>query len=199
MSPDLETQLRRMAAARATSPAEIDISCLLPVFAPAHFFSSGRWCGPHVRLRVPEIALTWAILEPVSVMSYVTFEMQAYWDGKDLDWKRLAMRNLAGATNDKEGARTLCRSNGKPYAIAFMYEDGLGSSRLLLRQGLETMFAHGYHVALPERSCGFALSADVSPDEARTVQGIVDRCYRHGTYALLPGSYRAADLLPATL
>jgi hypothetical protein len=198
MSPDLETQLRRMAAARTVSPADIDTSCLMPVFAPAHFFSSGKWCGPHVRLHLQAMALTWAVLQPDAVMSYITFEAQAYWDGKDLDWKRLAMRNLANATNDKDGARTLCRASGKPYAIAFMYEDGLGSSRLLLRQGLENMFPGGYNVALPERSCGFAFSADVSPDEARTVQGIVDRCYRHGTYPLLPGSYQAEDLLPAT-
>src|SRR5437763_689230 len=101
MSPDLETQLRRMAAARTVSPAEIDTSCLMPVFAPAHFFSSGQWCGPHVRLRLPAMALTWAVLQPDSAMSYITFEMQAYWDGQDLDWKRLAMRNLANGTNDK--------------------------------------------------------------------------------------------------
>jgi hypothetical protein len=108
------------------------------------------------------------------------------------------MRNLAAATNDHEGARTLCRPDGRPYAIAFMYEDGLGTSRLLLRDGLETMFPAGYRVALPERSCGFAFSADVTGEEARSVMGVVEQCHRHGTYPLLPGSYAAADLLPAT-
>jgi hypothetical protein len=145
-------------------------------------------------LRAPDLGLTWAVFVPGGVLNYVTFEMQAFWDGQDLDWKRLAMRNLAAATNNREGARTLCRSNGKPYAIAFLYEDGLGTSRLLLRQSLEQMFPKGYKVALPERSCGFAFSADVSAAEARTVQEIVDRCHRHGTYPLLPGSYLSTDL-----
>jgi hypothetical protein len=196
MSPDLETQLHRMAAAQQVSPAQIDTARLLPVFALSKLFSTGRWCGPHVRLRTPELGLTWAVLLPGSVITYVTFEMQAFWEGKDLDWKRVALRNLGAATNNREGARTLCRSDGKPYAIAFMYEDGLGTSRLLLHQGLEQMFPKGYHVALPERSCGFAFTSDVSPSEARTIQGIVDRCHRNGTYPLLPGSYASSDLLP---
>jgi hypothetical protein len=194
MSPDLETQLQRMAAAQQVPPAHVDTSRLMPVFGLSQLFSSGRWSGPHSRLRTPDLALTWAVLVPGGGLSYVTFEMQAYWDGQDVDWRRLAMRNLGAATNSREGARTLCRSDGKPYAIAFMYEDGLGTSRLLLRQGLDTMFPNGYHVALPERSCGFAFTADVSTAEARTIQGIVDRCYRHGTYPLVQGSYLSTDL-----
>jgi hypothetical protein len=58
------------------------------------------------------------------------------------------------------------------------------------------MFPKGYHVAVPERSCGFAFSADVSPAEAATIQNIVDRCHRNGSYPLMPGSYLATDLLP---
>jgi hypothetical protein len=34
--------------------------------------------------------------------------MQAFWEGQDLDWKPRALRNLAAATNSREGARTLC-------------------------------------------------------------------------------------------
>jgi hypothetical protein len=168
----------------------------MPVFVPAMFLASGRWCGPQIRLRTPDLGLTWAALLPDNVMAYMTFEMQAFWDGQDLDWKKLALRNLAAATNNREGARTLCRADGKPYAIAFLYEDGLGTSRLLLRQSLEQMFPKGYHVAVPERSCGFAFSADVSPAEAATIQNIVDRCHRNGSYPLMPGSYLATDLLP---
>jgi hypothetical protein len=196
MSPDLETQLQRMAAAQRVPPSEIDTSRLMPVFALSRLFSSGMWPGPHVRLRTPDLALTWATLLPGGVLTYITFEMQAFWEGQEMDWKRLGLRNLTAATNGKEGARTLRRSDGRPFAVAFMYEDGLGTSRLLLRQNLEQMFPKGYRVALPERTCGFAFSADVSMAEAHTIQGIVDRCYRHGTYPLLPGSYVAADLLP---
>jgi hypothetical protein len=198
MPVDLESQLRQVMAARDLRPDQIDTSALLPVFVPAEFVASGRWCGPHIRLRSPQLGMTWAVMQPGNVMAYVTFEMQAFWDGEEMDWKRQAIRNLAAATNDREGARTLCRPDGRPFAIAFMYLDGLGTSRLLLRQGLEEMFPLGYRVALPERSCGFAFSADVSDDESRSVMDIVDRCHRYGTYPLLPGSYQADDLLPAT-
>jgi len=168
----------------------------MPVFVPSGHVATGGWCGPHVRLRLPDLAMTWGVLSPGNVMAYLTFEMQAHWDGMDVDWKRRAWDNLAVATNGRQGFRALCRPDGKPYAMAFLFEDGLGSSRLLLRKGLEQMFPKGYRVALPERSCGFAFSADVSSDEAATVQGVVDRCYRHGSYPLLPGSYLASDLLP---
>ena len=197
MPVDLESQLRQVMAARDLRPEQIDTSALLPVFVPADVVGSGRWCGPHIRLRTSQLGLTWAALLPGSVMAYVTFEMQAFWEGEQLDWKRLAHHNLAVATNSREGARTLCRSDGRPFAIAFLYEDGLGTSRLLLRQGLEQMFPLGYRVALPERSCGFAFSADVSDEESRTVMNIVERCHRHGSYPLLAGSYLSTDLLPA--
>jgi len=180
----------------ALQPEEVDVSQVMPLFIPASQVETGRWGGPHVRLRLPDLAMTWGVLAPGNVMEYVTFEMQAYWDGKDIDWKRLAWDNLAVATNGRQGFRALCRLNGKPYAMAFLFEDGLGSSRLLLRKGLEQMFPKGYRVAVPERSCGFAFSADVSTDEAATVQGVVDQCYRHGTHPLLPGSYLSSDLLP---
>jgi hypothetical protein len=196
MATDIEARVRRMAAGLEIPSSEIDTAHLLPVFAPAAFFAAGAWCGPHIRLRTGDLGLTWAVLQPDAIMRYVNHDMQAHWDTQGIDWKKLAMRNLAAATNDQDGAQTLCRADGHVYAIAFMYEDGFGTSRLLLRDGLERMFPEGYGVALPERSCGFAFSVNLSAEETGNVMDTVDDCFRDGAYPLVPGSYAASDLLP---
>lgn len=196
MAHDIETQLRQMTAEMEAPPAEVDTTRLLPVFAPAAFFATGKWCGPYTRLRTPALGLTWAVLMPDAVMRYVNHEMQAHWNSQGLDWKRLAMRNLARETNDRAGARTRCRPGGQVYAIAFMYEDGLGTSRLLLRDELGRMFPRGYRVALPERSCGFAFAADLTDEEAPSVMATVNSCFRQGTCPLVAGSFAPDDLLP---
>jgi hypothetical protein len=196
VATDIETQLRQMTAEMDVPPAAIDTSRLLPVFAPAAFFATGKWCGPYTRLRTPDLGLTWAVLLPDTVMRYVNQEMQAHWESAGLDWKALAMRNLARETNERSGAHTLCRPGGQVYAIAFMYEDGLGTSRLLLRHGLEKLFPKGYRVALPERSCGFAYAAYLTDKESRLVRETVDNCFHEGAYPLVSGSFAPDDLLP---
>jgi hypothetical protein len=193
---DIQNRLRLMTAEMDTPPAQIDTRRLLPVFAPAEFFTTGTWCGPHTKLRAPSLGLTWAVLMPYAVMQYVNRQMQEHWDAQRLDWKRLAMSNLTRQTNDHPGARTLCRPGGKVYAIAFMFQDGLGTSRLLLRDGLGKMFPQGYRVALPERSAGFAFAADLTPEESRTVMRTVKECFRQGTNPLVADTFAADDLLP---
>jgi hypothetical protein len=194
---DIENRLRLMTAEMDTPPAQIDTRRLLPVFAPAGFFTTGKWCGPYAKLRTPSLGLTWAVLMPYAVMQYVNRQMQEHWDAQGLDWKRLAMRNLARETSDHPGARTLRRPGGKVYAIAFMFQDGLGTSRLLLRDGLIKMFPQGYRVALPERSCGFAFAADLTAEESRSVIGTVKDCFRQGTNPLVADTFAADDLFPA--
>ena len=80
-------------------PAEVDPTSLLPLLAPAAFLSSGNRCGPSVRLRNPDVGLTWVVRMPGQTMRCLNFQIQERWEAEGLD------REL--------------------YAISFMFQDGL--------------------------------------------------------------------------
>jgi len=178
-------------------PDQMDTTNLMPIFVPSSFFSIGNWPGPYSRLRAPEIGLTWTLLLPNQGMRYVDFAMQEYWEANQLDWKALALGNLGRRTNGQPGLRAIRRANGEVSALAFMFEDGLGPSRLLCRGTLEQQFPAGYRVSMPEMSCGIAFGGDLEGQEMATVQGVIDACYRNGTRPLSPRTYDPDDLLPS--
>jgi hypothetical protein len=195
MDVDIQTQLREMAGGTDVSPAELDTRELLPVLLPASFFT-GKWCGPFTRLRAAEIGLTWAVLMPGGSLRYVDRAIESHWEDQGLDWKALAMANLSRYTENQPGPRMLRRVNGQVFAVAFLYEDGLGPSRLLFRGTLAKFFPKGCRVAIPERSCGFAFGTDLTPEERSQVEGVINHCYEHGTRPFAPGSYAVEDLQP---
>ena len=197
MQTSIETQLNEMRRGLDLRPEQIDTASVVPIFVPATFFARGNWPGPHTRLRAPEIGLTWTILLPNQTMRYVNFAISEHWESRQLDWKTLALRNLSRLTNDQPGVREIRRPNGETVAICFMFEDGLGPSRLLFRDGLASQFPAGYRVAMPEMSCGIAFSKDIGGPDMANVQKVIDHCYQHGTRRFVPGTYDADDLLPA--
>ena len=196
MDVEIQTQLREMADGMDVSPAELDSRELLPVFLPASILATGKWCGPFTRLRAAEIGLTWAVLMPGGSLRYVNRAIQSHWEEQGLDWKALAMTNLSRHTENQPGPRMLRRVNGEVFAVAFLYEDGLGPSRLLFRGTLSKLFPKGCRVAIPERSCGFAFGTDLNPEELSQVEGVINHCYQHGTRPFAPGSYAVDDLQP---
>jgi hypothetical protein len=193
MDIDPGAQVRQILESLKLRPEQIDTSSIFPIFTPTSFFSSGNWPGPFVTLRAREIGLTWVVLHQDQAMRYVDFGMQAYWDAQGIDWKAVALRNLAQHSGDVHALR---REGGEIYAVALMYPDGLGPSRLLLRERLCAVFPGGYQVALPEMSCALAFAASLSQGEKSTIDDLVDRCYRQGTRPLAPGIYSPEDLLP---
>jgi hypothetical protein len=197
MDVDIQTQLKEMVSGIEVSPAELDTRELLPVFLPASFFATGKWCGPFTLLRAAEIGLTWAVLMPGGSLRYVNREMETHWEKQRLDWKALALANLSRHTENQSGPRMLRRVNGEVFAVAFLFEDGLGPSRLLFRGSLSKTFPKGYRVAIPERSCGFAYSVDLNEEERSQVEGVIKHCYEHGTRPFAAGSYAMDDLQPA--
>jgi len=176
-------------------PEQMDLSELLPIFVPAAFFARNNWPGPYSRLRTPDVGLTWTVLLPKQTMRYVNFAMQEHWESQNLDWKTLALRNLSRRTNERPGVREMRAATGDVSAIAFMFDDGLGPSRLLFREGLAQRFPAGYRVAMPEMSCGLAFAKDLQGQDRATVQGVIDHCYRNGTRPFVPGTYAPEDLM----
>jgi hypothetical protein len=196
MDVDIQNQFPEMVAGTDVSPVELDTRELLPVLLPASCFTSGKWCGSFTRLRAGGIGLTWAVLAPGGSLRYVDRAIESHWEGQGLDWKALAMANLARRTEHQPGPRRLRRVNGQVFAVAFLYEDGLGPSRLLFRGTLAKFFPRGCRVAIPERSCGFAFGTDLNVEERSQVEGVINHCYLHGTRPFAAGSYAVEDLAP---
>jgi len=196
MSADPEVQLRELRKGLGLRPEEIDTRNIAPVLVPSSFFALGNWPGPHVRLRAGEIGLAWAVMLPEETMHYVSFSMAEYWDANNVDWKLLAHGYLQNNTSEELGTHAFRPSHGELYALAFMQSDGIGPSRLLLRDQLLARFPGGYKVAVPEMSCGIAFSVGLEEDELGNIQRVIERCYQGGTRPLAPSIYSPEDLLP---
>ncbi len=196
MQTPSEAHLRQMREALDLWPDRIDMANLLPIFVPASFFALGNWPGPHMRLRAPDIALTWTVLFPNQTMRYVNFATQRYWEECDLDWQQIALQNLAARTSGHAGVHEIRNESGGLSAVAFMFEDGLGPSRLLFRASLSEWFPAGYRVAIPEMSCGVAFARDLDGEPLEKIRTMIEHCYRKGTRPVSPMVYDPEGLLP---
>ena len=196
MSIDRETQLRTIRNGLDLLPEELEIDNLVPLFVPASFFAAGNWPGPYERLRAREIGLTWSVLLPNQTMRYVDHAVAQYWAEKGIDWKGVSVSNLAKLSGETLATHDFRRATGEVYAVAMMHSDGVGPSRLLLRDQLASVFSQGYRVALPEMSSAFALSENLDDDEISRLQELIEECYQNGTRPLAVGVYDPDDLLP---
>jgi hypothetical protein len=196
MAVDLQSQLRSMRKGLDLPPQEVDLKKIVPIFVPASFFSLGNWPGPYQRLRCLEIGLTWTVMLPDQAMRYVDLGMADHWDSLGIDWKAVALQNLAEHSGEKPCSHGLCRPSGEPYAVAFMHPDGMGPSRLLFREAIFAIFPDGYQVALPEMSCGLAFSTTLDGEERAKIDNVIRDCHRKGTRPLSPLVYSPDDLLP---
>ncbi len=183
-----EAQMRAMVEAENTPPEEIDPKQLMPVFVPASFLNPMS-CAPWQRLRNPDFGMTWGVLMPGGVLTYLNDRLKDYWQAKGIDWRALAARNLLDHSNRDSGARWLTNPRGERIAIKFCHEDGLGSSRLLFRKTLEKLFPNGYHLALPDRNCGMAFSSSLPEDDRRLMLQFTAAWNQRSPHPLVPGIY----------
>jgi hypothetical protein len=77
-----------------------------------------------------------------------------------------------------------------------LHTDGLGPSRLLLTDALQQVFPEGYRVAVPEMSCGIAISRNLESPEEGTVEDIVTKCFGDGNRPLARGIFEPEELVP---
>ena len=163
------------------------------MFVPTAIVANG-WCGPYRRLRNPDIAMTRCVLMEGGVLTYVNYRMQGLWEIQGLDWKALAIRNLAERTKSGEGI-LVNRPGGDLRMVRFQQADRLGTSRLPLRGTIAKWFPSGYRVALPDRACGMAFAMDLSAEETQNVRQMIDMWYQKGPRQFVSGMYSPDDLL----
>jgi hypothetical protein len=193
MSEERE-QLDVLRAGLAKAPAELDLADLFPVFVPMSFFAQGNWPGPYEALQLPGLGLTWAVLQGEQTMRYVDRRVEAYWVGKGIPWRERAVENVQRQSISGVWTHEFRGEGGALFAVAMMHEDGVGPSRLLLRESLERLFPEGYVVALPEMSCAMVLSAQAEEANRANILNLVTTCFKDGTRPLVPGIHEASRL-----
>ncbi len=177
---------------------DLDVSKVVPLFIPSSFVEAANWPGPYAALRAQSVALTWAVVLAGQAIRYVRDDMRREWEARGIDWKTRALENLRELSPEPMGTGALFRDNGENWLISLMHSDGLGPSRLLLTDKLEGLFPNGYRVALPERSRGFAFSAELDLEDADTVESLIHNSYSKGERPLSPGIFEPSNLLSAT-
>ena len=172
-----------------------EIADLFPVFVPASFFEPGNWPGPYESLGIPGLGLTWAVLQSHQTMIYIDHLVQKHWEGEGIPWRERAVENVQRQSLPNIWTHEFPREDGSLFAVVMMHPDGVGPSRLLLRESLERLFPEGYLVALPEMSCGVAVSKTATGAELAKMKGVVDNCFQNGTRPLVPGMHEASALV----
>ena len=169
---------------------------LRPLIVPSAYFAGGDFPAPHRRLAAPDLALTWVELTPGQTMLYVTPQRAATWDAAGADWRGAALTAMRSADAGRLYTHEKRTAGGALAYVAMMHEDGLGSSRLLLREELGTVFPEGYWVALPDRSCGLAVSRALTGSELEAVRAMIAAMHAGATTPMLPDLREPDGLLP---
>ncbi len=68
-------------------------------------------------------------------------------------------------------------------------QSGLGSSRWLLLDEIATAFPDGFHLAIPDRSCGLVLNKCLAPSQEEECGELVHSCFKNSTTPMLDGSF----------
>lgn len=196
-SPDeaAQRQMRAMQDGLAKSPQQLPVDALVPVLVPASFFEHGGWVGPHGSVGIDGVGLTWAVEQPEQTMLYLNHSVAAHLDSLGVDWRERALDNLS-ERSDRFFTGHFPREDGsgQAFALLFMHDDGYGPSRLLFDESLEEIFPNGYRVAMPEMSCGIALSAQATQAEVAKIENLVAHCFKHGTRPLVTGFHPPISL-----
>lgn len=107
-----------------------------------------------------------------------------------------ACRN--GGQSKMESGVNGCWNSHQLIYLSFLNEDGIGSSRILLNVELGKQFPKGYYLALPDRSCGLAISKDITDVELKEVQLLVAEMFENATTPMTREIFNIEDFtLPA--
>jgi hypothetical protein len=193
---DIADQVRSLRTSLDLQPDHMDVRKLFPMFAPAGFFETGGWPGPFVLPAAKGVGITWALDSGEGGHRYLDRTVSAYWEESGVDWQSAALANLRNASVERLYTHRMIRTNGELFAVAMLHTDGWGASRLLLTDALQQLFPEGYRVAIPEMSCGLAISLNLEGTEQGTVQDIVAKCFGDGRRPLSRGVFEPQELVP---
>lgn len=162
----------------------MELDYLFPLIVPGSYVSETSWDLPHHPLPNKNFILTWVSFQADEAMVYLTREEYQTLEATHPSWQQVALDNLRHSTAEDESLYTHVKLSDEERRIiflAFMHQDGIGSSRLLLAPEWNQAFPNGYYLALPDRSCGLLVPADITAAELAYVQEFVSTMYQGAT------------------
>jgi hypothetical protein len=179
----------------------MELQHLYPLIFSSGYVSDTTWELPHHPLPHKNFILTWVSFKADEAMTYLTRAEHQTLEATQPGWQRVTMDNLRHLLVDDESFYTHVKVSDdarRVIFLAFMHQDGIGSSRLLLAPEWSQAFPSGYFLALPDRSCGLLVPHDVSATELADAQQMVESMYDGATVPMSNQLYTSADLaLPA--
>ncbi len=167
----------------------MEMQNLFPILLPA----SEHFHGLSQALKSSALFLSWVELRGDSIV-YLNLSQVESFSRSGLDVHEHALQNLRESAGKQFQTHQKKNERGT-LMIAFMNDDGLGPSRLLLAEKLQEFFPQGYFVAVPERSCGMAIRKDMTGDEEKLMRELVHGCFTEGTKPVLDALLPPSDLL----
>lgn len=177
-------------AGRGVQPADRDLSRVVPIILPLELLKAA-WPGPLVQLGELPFCLAWATCGEMNSFFYVTEREAQFWDDAGVDWRATALENLARISANRPASGEKLDDNGVPFLKVMLHDDAIGPSRLLLPHLFDDILGADYEVAIPEQTCAIAYRKDLSPSQAFDVNGMISRCYEHGTEPMSPERFEA--------
>jgi hypothetical protein len=174
----------------------MELTALRPLLVPVSYLGKA-WNPPHVLLRHPSLALTWVFLSPGGgAITYIDAESIIPWETAGVDWQAQALANLKRESTPL-WTREKRSLSGALLSVGMFQPDGLGSTRVLLREALSEAFPQGYWVAIPERSCGIVISQAHSVREVEDYRSLVLKCHKDAARPFLSEMFDPVQLEPA--
>lgn len=174
----------------------INLEYLYPLIVPENYYLPGTWDLPHYNLIASDFIMTWVSFRGDAPMIYLTQDEYQFLTETQSGWEQRTFENLRHLTNENEYFCTHFQQSDqskKLAYIAFMNQDGIGSSRILLSGELEKLFPNGYFVAMPDRSCGFAIAKDAPEHELNEVKQLIKNMFEGATTPMSSNLFNSSD------
>jgi hypothetical protein len=174
----------------------MELQHLYPLIVPSSYVSNTTWDLPHHPLPHKNFILTWVSFEADEAMTYLTRAEYRNLEATQAGWQRVAVDNLRHSLTESESLYTHAKVSDdarRVVFLAFMHQDGIGSSRLLLTPEWSQAFPNGYYLALPDRSCGLLIPHGIPATELADTHKMVESMYDGATVPMSDQFYTSAD------
>ena len=116
-------------------------------------------------------------------MTYITPEIFTELNDNHKGWQQKSFENLRHSITEQENFFTHQNQtdDGELKFLGFLHEDGIGSSRILLNYELAKALPGGYHVALPDRSCGLVVPRYIGKNPLKEVKKLAKKMHKDAT------------------
>ena len=190
----MDDPIQAITAALEGARQPTDIEKVYPLIVPRSCFAPGDWPGPYESLRSPLLGLTWTVVRAAQTMAYVSREQTAVWTTEQITWKEQAMANLWWASRERLWTHEKRDEDGRLLWACLTHADGLGSSRLLLREQLLAAAKGDYRVGIPDRSCGMIVPKSAGEGAMAEVAEMVRSMFDRATIPILPELFDPREL-----